>query len=271
MPEVYKKRMGVAFGIWFDRRWRELKGFFPDQVERNYYTPENIACKINAAMQWSDRYVWIWSESVIWWKGVLRKDPKNSIGVYREALAEAKKPKPYGHNALTWSFTPPEPATKRKPQAPAPDPFAALKKISPVPTTSWTLTLDPDDVGQRQGWYKPSWQGKPARPIDIAATWESQGVIYDGMAWYRRDKLSFPKQPKGKKLYLAFEACDEQSWVYIDGKHVGGLTGRGEKVWQQAFTVDVTAFAGKALPVAIAVHDSVGAGGIYRSVYFATD
>jgi len=271
VPEVYRERMGVAFGVWLDRDWRKNKGFYPDRIGRNYYTPKQIACKINAALRYSDRYVWVWTESIIWWQQRLRGiEPPKPIGRYLDAISEAKKDHPFGQDCSDWKTVAPRNGAAAAPDAAAQF-MSSYEILGQLACGGWLFKEDPADTTLKNAaWAQPTFDTSDWRPIEIDRTWESQGIIYDGLAWYRKT-VTLPSCPADKRLYLLFGACDEQSWVFVDGFQTGGLQGDAQALWTEPFAVDVTDYAGRSVLLAVAVHDSAGAGGIYKPVCFATD
>jgi hypothetical protein len=65
-PERYARQLSVGFGIWLDYDWRH-RGWYPDDPQRNYFTPEAFGVAVRAALSHADRYVWIYSETPRWW------------------------------------------------------------------------------------------------------------------------------------------------------------------------------------------------------------
>ena len=67
-PEKYRRHLSVGFGIWLDYDWRH-RGWDSADPSQNYFTPATLARSVRAALQHSDRYVWIYSETPRWWTG----------------------------------------------------------------------------------------------------------------------------------------------------------------------------------------------------------
>jgi hypothetical protein len=80
-PPAYKQHVRASFGLWidYDHKWNA------NDFTKNFFTPSEFAYSLHEALRHSDRYVWIWSESVSWW-------PTTVPPPYVEALREAKKP-----------------------------------------------------------------------------------------------------------------------------------------------------------------------------------
>ena len=62
-PELYERRIHVAFGIWPARS----DVFDPNDLSKGDYTPDELAHAIRMAMNVTDRYVWIWNEAASFW------------------------------------------------------------------------------------------------------------------------------------------------------------------------------------------------------------
>jgi hypothetical protein len=78
----------AAFGLWLDYDWR-VEGWDATAPSRNYFTPESFARSLRAALQTSDRYVWIYTESPRWWDETAR--PKSLPPAYIEAIRGVRR------------------------------------------------------------------------------------------------------------------------------------------------------------------------------------
>ncbi|MDR3639608.1 MAG: hypothetical protein P4L84_37755 [Isosphaeraceae bacterium] len=65
-PERYRQVVSAGFGIWLDYDWRK-KGWETDDPSRNYFTPESLETSLRGALQRSDEFVWIYTETPRWW------------------------------------------------------------------------------------------------------------------------------------------------------------------------------------------------------------
>ncbi len=65
-PAAYAKRVSTAFGLWMDYDWRS-KGWNTDDPLKNYFTPESFEASARAALERSDEFVWIYTETPRWW------------------------------------------------------------------------------------------------------------------------------------------------------------------------------------------------------------
>lgn len=118
--------------------------------------------------------------------------------------------------------------------------------------------------------------------VDIPHTWNIADIEDDPYGWYRgigwyRKHLRVEPRMKGKRLYLCFEAANQVSAVYVNGKpagreHIGGYT---------PFAYEITGLVNEGGDNVVAVRvdnayneeiapllaDYVFFGGIYRDVY----
>ncbi|NOZ21482.1 MAG: DUF4838 domain-containing protein [Planctomycetes bacterium] len=138
-----------------------------------------------------------------------------------------------------------------------------VDKIVRLPK-AWRFSLDKDDVGQKEGWFKSDFDDSAWKPIEIGKTWESQGYDYDGFAWYR---MKFDVKPEWLKTPVAlhFSAVDGEGWVYWNGTLLGHHKG-----WDEPFTLPIKSeliTTDKPNVIAVRVYDGSNAGGIYRPAY----
>lgn len=95
--------------------------------------------------------------------------------------------------------------------------------------------------------------------IRTGASWEAQGISYDGAAWYRK-KVRIPQD--WVKPVLRIGAADEQAWVFCNGKYLGHHNG-----WNTPFFMVLdNAAPGTAAVIAVQVYDSANMGGIWQTV-----
>ena len=143
---------------------------------------------------------------------------------------------------------------------------AVAADIPEVPRV-WKFRLDPEDQGRKQKWFATDLGDNQWRDLEIGRTWESQGIDYDGVAWYRVQLGNLPKTPTNKRLLLKFGAVDEEAWVYLNGVEVGKHA-EGPDGWNSPFVVDVTDHVqtGKSYLLAVRVYDTISAGGIFKPV-----
>jgi hypothetical protein len=65
-PAAYGRVVSAGFGLWLDRDWRK-QGWKTDNLESNYFSPEQFLVALRSAHCWSDEYVWIYTETPRWW------------------------------------------------------------------------------------------------------------------------------------------------------------------------------------------------------------
>jgi hypothetical protein len=87
-PARYRRRFSVAFGLWMDyesstRGWNGVDG------ERNPYSPGEFERSVRAALQYSDEFVWIYSEIPRWWS--VNGGPVDLPVGYADALHRAHR------------------------------------------------------------------------------------------------------------------------------------------------------------------------------------
>jgi hypothetical protein len=87
VPDAYRRRLRLAFGLWLDYDWRHA-GFDPRAPEKNYFTPDRWAASVARARALTDEYVWIYGEQVRWWGPEAESRPVPEA--YRSALAAAR-------------------------------------------------------------------------------------------------------------------------------------------------------------------------------------
>ena len=135
----------------------------------------------------------------------------------------------------------------------------------------WLFRIDPEHVGEKERWFDVSTDVTPFRPISTSRNWEVQGVgSYNGHAWYLTDVV-IPPTIAGR-VWLLFGAVDETWKVWIDGKYIGASTGMPGEIWDQPATIEITGKypPGRKVRLAVQVHDSTGAGGIWKPVRITT-
>jgi hypothetical protein len=148
-------------------------------------------------------------------------------------------------------------------------PVAAASERHILPQTEWHFRLDPDNTGLDRKWFAPDLDTADWKSIRTGLNWEAQGYDYNGLAWYRRT-VKLGNRP-GKRTMLHFGAVDEQTVVWIDGKEAGRHE-EGPSAWDKPFSFDITELLGTqdaAYMIAIQVHDSMAAGGIWKPVWIA--
>jgi hypothetical protein len=87
-PKKYHDQVSAGFGLWLDfdshkRVWD------PVNLTTNYFSPAEFENSVRAALQRSDRYVWIYTEQPRWWTE--NGEPKGLPQQYIEAIRRARR------------------------------------------------------------------------------------------------------------------------------------------------------------------------------------
>jgi len=137
----------------------------------------------------------------------------------------------------------------------------------------WQFKSDPKEEGKAKGWQTADFDDTAWGRISSLSFWEDQGLgKYDGYGWYRQS-LVVPKAWGSRDhVYLHLGAVDESFWLYIDGKLVHEslyATAGDTNLWKKPRVVEITAHLqpGTTQQFAVRVHDSGGAGGIWKPVF----
>ena len=147
--------------------------------------------------------------------------------------------------------------------------------------TDWKFQLDPEAVGEKEGWFGPNCDDREWASLKAGKWWEPQGYGsgknrdqikggYNGFAWYRKS-VSIPAEHKGKRVFLRFGGIDESGWVYLNGQKIAETVFDLEKnpdSWITPVVCDITDLISFEKPnlIAVKVEDQNGAGGLWRLV-----
>jgi hypothetical protein len=63
---AYGRVISAGFGLWLDYDWRK-KGWDTRDPGKNYFSPDGIETALRAALEQSDEYVWLYTETPRWW------------------------------------------------------------------------------------------------------------------------------------------------------------------------------------------------------------
>jgi hypothetical protein len=85
IPEIYAKRLKIGYGLWIDNDWRG-RGWDPHKPEKNHFKPEELQESVKLALELTDGYVWVYSESLDWYTRRALTEP------YIKAVANAQTP-----------------------------------------------------------------------------------------------------------------------------------------------------------------------------------
>jgi hypothetical protein len=83
---AYGRVVSPGFGLWMDYDWRK-RGWKPDALESNYFSPERFEAALRSALCWSDEYVWIYTETPRWWtsEGITKALPEAYVSAVGRA------------------------------------------------------------------------------------------------------------------------------------------------------------------------------------------
>ena len=128
----------------------------------------------------------------------------------------------------------------------------------------WKFTLDPDNVGLAQEWFRPDFDDRTWEELLVTTHWEDQGhPDYDGFAWYRTPLTLTDAQTAGP-LALHFAGVDAEAWVYLDGRLIGH-----HDQWDVPFAISIPrelAAPDQEMTLAVRVFDGSAKGGMYGPV-----
>ena len=145
-------------------------------------------------------------------------------------------------------------------------------RIIPLPEP-WHFKMDAADQGLDGRWFDPAVDdaGWAALRTDTGEKgWGSD----PGFGWYRNRLPLSGAAARPSICYLYFEACDEETWVYLNGRRVFEHSVRStgllpSEIWLQPFLVplpnEVLQGEGRDL-LAVRVYNCGGMGGIWKPV-----
>ncbi len=86
----------------------------------------------------------------------------------------------------------------------------------------WLFLLDPAEIGEISGYYRPGILGGNWQPMKTSTrSWSDQGLhYYKGIAWYRQ-KITIPAAYENRPLYLWFGGVDRLASIWINGVFMG--------------------------------------------------
>ena len=132
---------------------------------------------------------------------------------------------------------------------------------------NWLFRKDPENVGEDQKWYLPTYSLEKFKNISTGDFWENQGYSkYNGVGWYVNE-VELPESSH-KRIWLLFGAVDDSWTLWINGEYAGKSSGDPNVIWDKPVAVDITdrLKAGKKIRIAVRVHDTAGMGGIWKPV-----
>jgi hypothetical protein len=258
---AFKKHVRVGFGICPESSvWNSD----PANYSKNFHTPAGFRAAENYALQFSDKYVWVYSGGMHWLDGT---PPEQ----YLNALRMGKKSPGPGEPHPIELAQPRKRYAEDEPGYSDAETFAEMRKtmteVYDFPKDGWLFAFDKRGSGQKSRWYDSSFDDSDWRPIMIGKWWEEQVGPYNGMAWYRRH-FTAPKIAKGKQIFLAVGAADDWAKVWLNDKCVGEQHLPIAVGWNTPFALDVTKVIkpGRDNVLAIRVEDPGAFGGLWKSI-----
>ncbi|MFH0964019.1 MAG: LamG domain-containing protein [Planctomycetota bacterium] len=224
VPDLYPSRMSHALSVWTgfpnDYGSRPLS----QNLDENHFSPSRLEHALYNALCLSDKYVWVWSGANGWWPATMPcYDGRKTFPMpkpYYEALANARSP----HDP---DWTPRPPAPLSSPPAGADesslsDLWTEYERLAAVPAEWWFHAepdvLFPEFLDVFDGWSQMQLVGLDERSagwsrVLASACWESQGIPYDGAAWYRT-RFQAPAGLQGRNLSLCFANVLGEPTIY---------------------------------------------------------
>jgi hypothetical protein len=103
----------------------------------------------------------------------------------------------------------------------------ATQRTSRSLSGTWTLRLDPDDVGVDEAWSarRADWH-EDGLPVEVPHAWEEHDECrdYTGVAWYRRH-VTVEGLDEASVAVLRFGAVDYETTVWVNGVECGSNRG----------------------------------------------
>lgn len=153
------------------------------------------------------------------------------------ALAGAALAQPTGNNGWSQSAAIPQPARE----------FDLC--------TTWRFRIDPDQVGEKNGWQTGENADPDWRSVTVPHTWQIQEpfVDYRGDAWYTKE-VPASEEWTYNTVRIEFEAVFHSATVWVNGK----LAGQHLRKGYTAFTFDISPFLsyGRKNMVAVRVNNA---------------
>lgn len=87
----------------------------------------------------------------------------------------------------------------------------------------WRATLDAEDQGEREGYFKPDFAADGWKEINVPGSFANVAPEidrYEGVGWFRRS-FRLPPQWQGKRVVLRFEGVNHRCKVWVNGRLVG--------------------------------------------------
>ena len=273
VPELYKERMKVGFGLMLDNRASIRGGFHTESKDfiYNHFTPSEWDNALYFAMLNADRYVWVWNQvngAVLWETPRFPKTEPNVPEEYARALKAARDARHMTagrDNRAALEIPVPESATKL-PGYSDEETFGPLRDeyqiVADLPK-EWRFLQDDESLGI--GYYTAAnWDDSDWETIRIGEYFQRQGHRFRGIAWYRF-WFDLPAELERKQVSLLFGAVGSRG-IFVNGRWLGPEKKKGDTI--QDFT-KVAKFGEKNLVCVWIVTTGAPPAGIYKSVKLA--
>lgn len=146
---------------------------------------------------------------------------------------------------------------------PTPPPPTATSEGCTEPTTitlgeGWLFRTDPQDVGVSEEWYGSHVDDSEWQRLAPGKPWESSGIDYDGVAWYR----TAITMPDWHTVYLGFGRVDDAATLWLEGEKQMTWEAGDRHTDAQAFDISDFSEAGSRVDLALRIEDEGGYGGV---------
>ena len=226
----------VGFGIWVDFFGSQsfTTGWSATDVLNNYFTPEEFEFAVRHALEHSDRYVWIYSEHLNWWRG------HNIHPDYLTALTRARQPRdaeaPPVRSLLAeeagFDFFSNLSSARALPGWSDAETFDDLwrhyRELASFPA-EWRFRPDPADVGERapgSPWILTTGPGRRSR----SAKWRSAPASTTTASAGTRTWIEVPERPRASgsasisARWMSWRGCISmgRTWPSMTAVRVAG-------------------------------------------------
>ena len=157
------------------------------------------------------------------------------------------------------------------PPTPTPPPTATADGCSEpsvmILDEGWRFRTDPDDVGLSRRWYLSPGDDSQWQQLAPGEPWETSGVDYDGVAWYR----TTVSMPGWAEVYLGFGRVDDVATLWLDGERQ--MSWEAGDADSEAQALDITDFgeAGDQVTLTLRIEDQGGYGGVKGRVMLSDE
>lgn len=269
VPELYRARMKVGFGLMLDNRYNVRGGWHSDanDFHANHFTPMEWGHALYFGLLNADRYVWIWNEkngAVFFPDAGSDGPPANVPEAYHDAMRAARDPRPLDagrDNARALAMPVPADGPDYD-EAATYGPLAGAYEIVDELPETWRYLADDESLGI--GYYtaldldESGWT--TIRTNDFL---QRLGQRFRGLAWFRC-RFHLPARLEGQQVCLLFGGVSTNHF-HVNGRWLQREQKHG--VWIVDFT-EVARFGQKNL-VALSVVTQGDAGGLYAPVKLA--